>query len=379
MKNKILKIIVKVITTVLSVIMCLIMLLAAYNFFSVKILKNDYSNIFGYTMFEVISGSMEPAIEKWDVILVKIEDEFEVGDIVSFKSDGAFVTHRVVEKKGDTYITKGDSNNTIDNPIHKDQITGKVVKVFSGLGIWIKVFTTPKIIFAGIITISLMFYTITLLKKNEKEKIKEIEKKEKSTQEERSELMEKLKNNNKLKIEVCIFVVLLVLLVFLIPYTLSRFKTEARSTAEVDIAFFVANDQYTHQDINLYDMEPGSENDYTFSVSNTKDGNRTEVNLTYYVEIVSTTNLPLDFDLYLTNSGIDVPFISEEEIESDDDGTFFKVIKTPSRTFDYSSDYLDSYKLHVKFPSEYVNYKYQDVAENIEIRVIARQILDSDN
>lgn len=378
MNNKILKIVIKVITTILSIFMVLLMVLAAYNFFSVKILKNDYSNVFGYTMFEVISGSMEPEIEKWDVILIKLDDEFEVGDVVSFKSDdGAYVTHRVVEKQGDVYITKGDSNNTIDSPVPKERIAGKVVKVFSGLGIWIKVFTTPKIIIAGAVTLILIAYTIAYIKKTEKEKIKDIEKKDPS--EERSELMKKLKNNNKLKIELCIFLVLLVLLVFLIPYTLSRFKTEARGTADVDIAFFIANDQYTHQEINLTDMKPGDSNDYTFTVSNNKDGNRTEVNLTYYIEIVATTNLPLDYELYLTNSGVDVPFISEEEINADDDGTYFKIIKTSSRTFDFNNDNTDSYKINVKFPSDYINYRYQDVAENIEIRVIAKQILDSDN
>lgn len=373
MNNKILKIITKVITTVLSIIMVLLMLLAAYNFFSVKILKNDYSNVFGYTLFEVVSGSMEPAIDKWDVILVKIGEDYKVGDIVSYKSDDAFITHRIVEIKGDTYITQGDANNTVDKPITKDKIAGKVVKVFKEVGVWIKVFTTPKVIVASLITILLMFYTIKILKKKDAE----IEKNE--TEESRSEIMAKLKNNNKLKIELCIFVILLALLVFLVPYTLSRFKTEARSNASMDIAFFTAKDTYTHTDINLEDMKPGDTKSYTFSVDNTDGEHRTEVNLSYYVEIRATTNLPLSYDLYLTNSGIDVPIISEEEITPDDDGTFFKIIKTSSRFFDINNDYTDSYKLLIHFPTEYSTHNYQGVAENIEITINAKQLLDSDN
>lgn len=376
MRDKILKVTTRVITTVLSIIMVLLMLLAAYNFFSVKILKQDYSNVFGYTMFEVISGSMEPAIDKWDVILVEVGGDYKKGDIVSFKSEGAFVTHRVVEVKGDTYITKGDTNNTVDKPLTKDMIVGKVVRVFKGVGIWIKVLTTPKVIAASIITIVLMFYTIKLLKKKEQEEVKKI-KEEKI--ESRSEIMEKLKNNNKLKIELCIFMILLALLIFLVPYTLSRFKTEARSTADMDIAFFAAKDTYTRTNINLDDMEPGDVKEYTFSVSNTDGEHRTEVSLSYFVEIKATTNLPLDYELYLINSGIDTPIVSEEEIISDDDGTYFKTLKTSSRFFDINNDYTDSYKLVITFPNEYVDHSYQGVAENVEITVNAKQILDSDN
>ena len=127
MKNKILKITRKVITTILSIIMILPMLLAVYNFFSVKILNQPYSNVFGYTVFEVISGSMSPTIDKYDVILVKINDDYDVGDVVSFESNGAIITHRITEIRDDTCITRGDANNTIDKPIKKDKIIWNLI------------------------------------------------------------------------------------------------------------------------------------------------------------------------------------------------------------------------------------------------------------
>ena len=37
--------------------------------------------------------------------------------------------------------------NTEEKQIGKDQVVGKVVKVLPNMGIWFKVFTTPKIIF----------------------------------------------------------------------------------------------------------------------------------------------------------------------------------------------------------------------------------------
>ena len=372
MKKKKTNIIAKVITILLSIFTFFIMLLAGYNFFSVKILGKDYSNIFGYTFFEVISGSMSPSIEKWDLILVKLDTEYEVGDVVSFKSGDAYITHRIVEKNDKTYITKGDANNTVDNPITEDKIAGKVVKVFGNFAAWIKVFTTPRIMIGGFISLAMLLYTISLFKKEEKEKLVEAEKIGKE------ETMEKIRNNSRLKMELCIFLIILIALVFLIPYTISRFKTEARSDATMEIAFFVANDQYTRQQITLNDMEPGDEYAYTFSVSNFKDSDRTEVNLSYHVEVVATTNLPLDYGLYLTNQG-EVSVVSSNEVVEDSDGTYFKTIKTSSRNFGFNSNYTDNYKLTVKLPISHKNFNYQGVSENIEIRVIAKQILDSDN
>ena len=374
MKNKIISVTTKVITTVLSIITALLLILAVYNFFSVKVLKKDYSNIFGYTFFEVISGSMSPTIEKWDVILLKLDTEYEVGDIVSFKSDGAYITHRIVEKHGDTFVTKGDFNNTVDNPITKDMIAGKVVKTFSGLGAWVKVFTTPKIMVGFIISLFMIGYTIKQFKNKE-----EIDSRDDKFKLEGGVVMDKIKNSKSFRIKLLILLFLLVSLIILVPYTLSRFKTEARTEVPMDIAFFIVNDTYTREEITLLDMEPGDTNSYTFSVANTDGSERTEVNMTYEVEVLATTNLPLEYSLFIINSGIDQNIVNSSSIISDDDGTYFKLLTTSTRTFTFSANATDNYKLTVNFPSEFKNFKYQGVAENIEIRVKARQILDSDN
>ncbi len=375
MNNKIFKVTTKVITTVLSIITVLLMLLALYNFFSVKILKKDYPNLFGYTFFEVISGSMSPTIEKMDVILVKLDTNYEVGDIVSYKNDGAIITHRIVEKNGTTYITKGDANNTIDKPINEEKIIGKVINTYGGLAIWIKVLTDPKVAFGAIISFILLGYTISLFKKQEKTEINKIDEDNKIK---REEIMKKILSNTKLKIEICILFILLIALLVLVPYTLSRFKTQASGVASVDIAFFVANDQYTHQQLTLNEMIPGDTYSYTFSVSNYKDEDRTEVNLSYYLEIITTTNLPLEYEVDLINS-TPVDISTSNTVVQDNDGTYFRNILTQTREFGFVSNTTDTYRLTVIFPIEHKMAKYQDTVENIEINVHARQKLDSDN
>ena len=366
--KKALHIIRRIFTILFSVVTALFLILAVYNFISVKVFKNDYSNVFGYTVFEVISGSMSPEIEKWDLILVKIDSDYDVGDIITYKSKGTIVTHRVIEKNGNTLITKGDFNNTVDAPIRTSAVIGKVVNTYRHLGAWIKVMTTPKVIVLSFISLVLILYTISTFK-NDKNTSKASKKEKKMV----------IEITRRIKIELAILVILLFALLLLVPYTLSRFKTNASGDVEIDVALFITDDNYDHQNITLNEMKPGDTYEYTFSVSNNKDGKRTEVYSRYDVNVIATTNLPLDYELYLINSGLNQNIVDNTELAPDDDGTYFRKYTTVARDFGFNTDLTDYYKLIVKFPSNMSNYKYQDTAENIEIRVNGKQVLETDN
>ena len=282
---KIRKIISKTLTILLILFTVSVMSLATYNFVSVKILNKDYPNLFGYTFFEIVSGSMSPQIEKGDMIIVKLDTDYKVGDIISFKDNDSIITHRIVQINDDNIVTKGDANNTEDNPITKNQVIGKTVKIVSRAFILAKVFTTPKVLFMCLITLTMMCWCAASFKNEVK--------KEKIKSDGRIDIMEMIKKNKRLKLEIIVLLILLVMLCFLIPFTLARFRTEARGDAPIDIAFYLLNDTYTHQNITLEEMKPGDEKSYTFSVSNTDGTNRSEVTLEYEVVVLATTNLEL--------------------------------------------------------------------------------------
>jgi signal peptidase I len=95
-------------------------------------MKKDYVNVFGYTYFVVATGSMSGTIEVDDIIFVRLTDDVDVNDVITFKSkDGDIITHRLIKKEGSRYITKGDVNNVIDEAITKDQIIGRVDMIVS--------------------------------------------------------------------------------------------------------------------------------------------------------------------------------------------------------------------------------------------------------
>ena len=79
--------------------------------------------------YVIVSGSMESELPVGSVCLVDCQQkEPEVGDIISYKAQDAIITHRVIEKTDDGYITKGDNNSVADPGIVKPkQIFGTVI------------------------------------------------------------------------------------------------------------------------------------------------------------------------------------------------------------------------------------------------------------
>lgn len=146
----------KVINYLLNILIfmfSIFLLISVYIGFQTRIIGNDYANFFGYSLFEVQTGSMEKAINVGDWIIVKLTSKVEVNDIIAYVSNGDYITHRVVEKYKGTYITKGDANPTKDDPIEQSQIIGKVVKVLGGLGIIRNTFFNPAVLLSFIITL----------------------------------------------------------------------------------------------------------------------------------------------------------------------------------------------------------------------------------
>jgi len=84
-----------------------------------------YTNNIG--IYKVVTGSMEPNIHVGDYLLVKKCSKYKENDIITFKKDGYYITHRIVEIKEKTVITKGDANNINDDEINKSDIVGKYI------------------------------------------------------------------------------------------------------------------------------------------------------------------------------------------------------------------------------------------------------------
>lgn len=73
----------------------------------------------------VTGNSMNPFLknERDKAVLQKLEKEPKKGDIVFYRrKNGAYVLHRVVKKKGNSFYFSGDAQTRVEGPIEKKQL-----------------------------------------------------------------------------------------------------------------------------------------------------------------------------------------------------------------------------------------------------------------
>lgn len=166
--NKILNIIKKIIINLIIFILGIIAIIAIWMSIQLNIQNKEYVNIFGYSIFSTATGSMSPTIEKGDIVFVKIGEQTKEKDIITYKKDNEFITHRIVKIEGENIIARGDNNNTDDEAITKDMILGKVVLVIKNVEVWKRVFSDFSVIIPIIITIILIVILVAYKETGEK-------------------------------------------------------------------------------------------------------------------------------------------------------------------------------------------------------------------
>ena len=153
-------------TNVISVLIIVVSIAALLTVVFSK--PGQAPNFFGYSVFRVMTGSMEPTIRTDSLILVKRTSlsDLKEGDIITFYSRdpslmGEPNTHRIVrfeEKDGKRLIyTKGDANNVEDHyPAHEEDVIGRVIHTSYGMGRFVRLVSNP-VVFIPLILIPLLF------------------------------------------------------------------------------------------------------------------------------------------------------------------------------------------------------------------------------
>ena len=111
----------KVLKIIGQFILCLILIF----FILLNIFSMNNKSLFGFRIYRVISGSMQPALQIGDVIIVKKSNNYSERDIITYSNGLTTITHRIIAINNDEVITKGDANEVDDKPINKEQIIGK--------------------------------------------------------------------------------------------------------------------------------------------------------------------------------------------------------------------------------------------------------------
>ena len=143
------------VTALLAVLLCCNLYLIGARALN----KASQPTIFGYSAAVVVSGSMSGTIEVNDMVIFHRESSYAPDDIVTYKSGGSLVTHRIVEETEEGFITKGDANNTPDRePVPMENIVGKVALTIPKIGLLANFLRTPLgmlcLVLAGMLMVS---------------------------------------------------------------------------------------------------------------------------------------------------------------------------------------------------------------------------------
>lgn len=132
-------------------------------------LNGSSPSFFGYSIYRVSSGSMEPELSVGDIILSKKVDDpmlLKVGDVVTYKGSGELsgmlITHEVIvapeEENGEIMLqTKGVANDVPDSPITADRVVSVMVCEVDFLAHFYNFFLSPWGLLTVIALIILIF------------------------------------------------------------------------------------------------------------------------------------------------------------------------------------------------------------------------------
>jgi signal peptidase len=106
------------------VIILICAVLSVFSFIKAKKNPNTVPSIGPYKFMSVLSGSMSPIFNPYDMIVDKtIETEnIKKGDVITFRVDNkTLVTHRIIDIQSENgkmvYKTRGDANNVDDEKL----------------------------------------------------------------------------------------------------------------------------------------------------------------------------------------------------------------------------------------------------------------------
>lgn len=174
-KNKVFRII-NLIKNIICWTLVVVLVFTLVLFFTSRI-NGSTPSFFGYSIFRVSSGSMEPELMVGDIILDKTVDnpeDLKVGDVITFKSNDygdMLVTHKIIkapyEENGKLMLqTKGIANEVEDKPISTDNVKGIMICKVDYLDTVYNIFLSPWGLLILIALIVVIFFDeiITIVK-----------------------------------------------------------------------------------------------------------------------------------------------------------------------------------------------------------------------
>lgn len=134
----------RILQTLVTALLVLLLASNLYVLAAQRLFHVSDPSVLGVRTAVVLTGSMEPSIRANDLVVVRRQASYSVGDVVMFRSGASTVTHRITQVTPEGYRTKGDANNTEDAGVTPpEDVLGRVVLTLHGVGAAVQFLKTP--------------------------------------------------------------------------------------------------------------------------------------------------------------------------------------------------------------------------------------------
>jgi len=177
---------------------------------------------------------------------------------------------------------------------------------------------------------------------------------------------------------ISLLMIISVIILSKIEITRAKYETEANVAVAPDFAFFIVDVTNQTHSFRLDNIVPRT-NPYTyvFNVSNFEGQKKANVDLTYSIEIITTTNLPLNIRVY-RGTDLTVNSLYTDTTTTNTDGVYFRhLLYNGVSTMNYATQVTDTYTLWIEFPESYKNTAngYAGVIELVDVEIRAEQVV----
>jgi len=116
----------------------------------------------GQAAYVIVSGiSMEPTFQRGDLAILRVADDYTIGDVVTYRHPTIGpVIHRIIKRDGDRFVFKGDNNSWIDE-YHPTQaeLIGKLWIHLPTAGVLVEQLRIPRNMAALVAVMGVMVMT----------------------------------------------------------------------------------------------------------------------------------------------------------------------------------------------------------------------------
>ena len=183
-------------------------------------------------------------------------------------------------------------------------------------------------------------------------------------------------------IVILVMFLLIVIAIRLLQIAYAAYESQAKLNANINQALYILEAGGMDFNIDLDKIEPSPDPYiYKFSISNFEGNRHSDVDIEYQINLTTTTNLPLRYELY-RNENYDeataTDLFENATIKQDIDGAWYNYLEgTEKYLFPYTEDMTDIYTLVIYFPEENkTTTDYADNLENIEVEIKSNQVTE---